>query len=128
MKFESDVFGHKIMMDAFIASGGEDKGAPPKPLLLSALSGCTGIDVIMILKKMKIVPEYFNIRVEADMTHEKPKYYNKIKLIYEFSKNDEQYIEKIKKAIQLSEDKYCGVTAQLECSADIEKDIIFIQQ
>jgi len=127
MKFESDIFGHKLIMDAFKNVGGEDLGPPPKPLILSALAGCSGIDIIMILKKMKIIPEYFNIRIEAELTEENPKYYNKIKMIYEFSENDRKYFDNIEKAINLSEKKYCGVSAQLKCSADISKEIKFVE-
>jgi putative redox protein len=65
--------------------GGENRGVRPKPLMLVALAGCTGMDVVSILKKMRVELDGFNVRVEADMTEEHPKQYSKMKVIYEFS-------------------------------------------
>ena len=63
MAFDSTVTGHTIRLDGDASVGGSDSGPRPKPLMLTALAGCTGMDVIYILRKMKIEPSFFNIRV-----------------------------------------------------------------
>lgn len=110
MQFDALVSGHHLIMDALPDAGGEDQGVRPKQLMLAALAGCTGMDVISILRKMKVEPESFNIKVEADVTEEHPKHYNKMHVIYEF-KGKDLSLEKIQKAVELSQDKYCGVSA-----------------
>ena len=91
--------------------------------MLTALAGCTGIDVIMILKKMKVFPESFNVIVEGDLTDEHPKYYHKIKVIYKFKGKDLPK-DKLEKAVKLSEDRYCGVSALYKRAIDLETEIV----
>ncbi|HRY99889.1 MAG TPA: OsmC family protein, partial [Bacteroidales bacterium] len=112
MTFEAQVNGHSITIDADEAVGGRNLGPRPKPLMLVALAGCTGMDVISILGKMRIVPEYFNVAVEAEMTGEHPKTYEDIRIIYEFRGQDLP-MDKLEKAVALSQEKYCGVSAML---------------
>jgi len=123
MAFESDINSHKIILDAEIEVGGGNKGAPPKKLLLAGLAGCTGMDVISILKKMRVEPTYFNVSVDGELTEEHPKIYNKIHLVYTF-KGENLPIDKIEKAINLSQERYCGVTAMLLKSSEITHEII----
>lgn len=108
--FEADMDGHKVVVDASEDVGGSDLGPRPKKLMLTALAGCTGIDVVMILKKMKVEFEAFNVIVEADVTDEHPKHYSKMKVVYQF-KGKDLPIAKLEKAVKLSEEKYCGVSA-----------------
>jgi putative redox protein len=110
MQFDALVSGHHVIMDASPEVGGKDGGPRPKALMLASLAGCTGMDVISILKKMRIEPKTFKIIIEAELTEEHPKHYSGMHLIYEFSGEglDE---EKLKKAIDLSQDRYCGVSA-----------------
>jgi putative redox protein len=122
MTFESEVNGFKIIMDADPAVGGNNQGARPKPLTLVSLAGCTGMDVISILKKMRVEPEYFNISVEGELTEEHPKYYHKIHLIFEF-KGESVDIEKVEKAVTLSRERYCGVSALLSFGSEITHEI-----
>jgi putative redox protein len=110
MQFDALVSGHHVIMDALPDVGGEDQGVRPKQLMLAALAGCTGMDVISILRKMKVEPESFNIKVEADVTEEHPKHYNKMHVIYEL-KGKNLPLDKIQKAVELSQEKYCGVSA-----------------
>jgi len=110
MAFEGEVSGHKITIDAEPHVGGENKGARPKPLMLLALGGCTAMDVISILQKMRVEVQDFKVHVEGDLTEEHPKHFYKIHTIYEFKGRDLP-LDKIKKAINLSEERYCGVTA-----------------
>lgn len=122
MTFEAEVNGFKIMMDADPAVGGGNSGPRPKPLTLVSLGGCTGMDVISILRKMHAEPEFFNVSVEGELTEEHPRYYHKIHVIYEL-KGKNVDIEKVQKAVILSQDKYCGVSALLRFGAEITSEI-----
>jgi putative redox protein len=113
MSFEALVDEHKIVVDASPEVGGKNKGPRPKPLLMVSLAGCTGMDVVSILRKMKVPLEGFNIIVEGDLADEHPKKYNSLHLIYTF-KGHELPMDKIKHAVELSQDKYCGVSASLQ--------------
>jgi putative redox protein len=122
MSFEAKIADHKIIMDLDEEGGGGNQGPRPKPLMLASLGGCTGIDVITILKKMRIEPDYFNMVIEGDQTEDLPKRYYRIKIWYEF-KGDNLPVDKIKKAIDLSHDKYCGVSAVYKKSVELTYEI-----
>jgi len=125
MKFDAVVSGHHVIMDALPAVGGNDEGARPKELMLAALAGCTGMDVVSILKKMRVEPEYFNIRVEAEMTEEHPKHYTAMHIIYEF-KGEGLELEKLQKAVNLSQDQYCGVSTAYRKAMEITFEIVIL--
>jgi putative redox protein len=125
MKFDAVVSGHHVVMDALPVVGGNDEGARPKELMLAALAGCTGMDVVSILKKMRVEPEYFNIRVEAEMTEEHPKHYTAMHIIYEF-KGDSLELEKLQKAVKLSQDQYCGVSTMYRKAMEITYEIVIL--
>ncbi len=108
MAFESEVNGHKLTIDATPEVGGEDRGPRPKLLMLSALAGCTGMDVVMILKKMRVDFDDLNIKVDAEMREEDPKVYTAMHVTYEF-KGKNLPLAKLEKAVKLSQDQYCGV-------------------
>jgi putative redox protein len=122
MTFEADVNGFKIMMDAEQKAGGANNGPRPKPLILVSLAGCTGMDVISILRKMRAEPDFFNVSVEGELTEEHPKYYHKIHVIYELKGKDIDR-EKVEKAVTLSKERYCGVNALLRFGAEITHEI-----
>jgi putative redox protein len=122
MAFEADVNGHKLILDAAEEVGGQNRGPRPKPLLLVGLAGCTGMDVISILKKMRVEPDEFNVRVEGDVTGEHPKQFSKMKVIYEF-KGKDLPMEKLQKAVSLSEERYCGVSAMYKKAIEITSEI-----
>ena len=109
MKFDTEVNGHHFFIDQ-AGENGDNSGPRPKPLMLAALAGCTGMDVISILKKMRQEVEYFNVVVEGDTEDEHPNAYVRMHIIYEFSGRDLE-MEKIEKAISLSMERYCGVSA-----------------
>ena len=109
MKFDTEVNGHHFYMD-HAGESGDNSGPRPKPLMLAALAGCTGMDVISILKKMRQEVEYFNVVVEGDTEEEHHNAYIKMHIIYEF-RGKELEMEKIEKAISLSMERYCGVSA-----------------
>jgi putative redox protein len=122
MAFETEMDGHKIVIDADQKVGGEGKGPKPKPLMLLSLAGCTGMDVISILRKMRVELDDFNVEVGADETDEHPVHYNKMHVIYSFEGKDLPH-EKIKKAVSLSEERYCGVSAVYKKAMDITSEI-----
>lgn len=109
MQFDALVSGHHVVMDALPAVGGEDSGPRPKELMLASLAGCTGMDVVSILKKMRIEIESFDIEIIADVTEEHPKHYTAMHIIYKL-KGKGIDPEKAKKAVDLSQEKYCGVS------------------
>lgn len=108
MAFEGEADGHKLIFDAEPQVGGEGKGPRPKQFMLYALAGCTAMDVVSILKKMRVELEDFQVSVEAEITEEHPKHYTSMHVIYSFKGNDLP-MDKLEKAITLSEDRYCGV-------------------
>ncbi|NLO70673.1 MAG: OsmC family protein [Porphyromonadaceae bacterium] len=122
LKFEVDLDGHKILTDAPVENGGENQGPGPKKLLLSALAACTGMDVVTILKKMRVDFEKCNIIVEGDLVEEHPKYYEKMHVIYEFTGKNLP-LEKIEKVVHMSESTYCGVEALYKKAIPVTSEI-----
>ena len=110
MRFETEINGHKLILDAAEDNGGTNQGPRPKALMLAALAGCTGMDVISIIKKMRVDVTDFSIEIEANQTEEHPKHYDAMKVIYKFKGNNLE-MEKLQKAVSLSEERYCGVSA-----------------
>lgn len=118
MTFDAEVSGHHILMDADPEWGGEDRGPRPKPLLLAALSGCSGLDVVSILNKMQIKDYRFHMDLEADSTSEHPIVYHTIRFNF-FFEGENLPADKIVKAVSLSTERYCGVNAMLQKSANV---------
>lgn len=125
MAFEASMHENtqKIMIDATPAVGGRNLGPRPKTLMLVSLGGCTAMDVISILKKMRVIPEYFNVEVEGELTEEHPKYYHTITINYIFRGKDLP-MDKLEKAVNLSQERYCGVSEMLRKSSKIIHNII----
>jgi putative redox protein len=109
-------------LDAAEAVGGGNKGPRPKPLMLAALAGCTGMDVVSILKKMRVELDDLDVTVEGDLTEEHPKQFYKMNVIYEF-KGKGLPLEKLKKAVSLSEERYCGVSAFYKKAIEVTSEI-----
>jgi len=126
LAFEADVNGHKVMMDAPVEAGGTDLGSGPKKLMLVALSGCTGMDVVSILKKMRVDIEKCNIEVQGDVTEEDPKTYFKMHVIYEFTGKNLP-MDKLEKAVRMSEETYCGVEALYRKAIEVTSEIRVIE-
>ncbi|MCF6356777.1 MAG: OsmC family protein [Draconibacterium sp.] len=122
MAFKTVVNGHEFVIDATEKVGGEDRGPRPKPLMMASLAGCTGMDVVSILKKMRVELDYFNVVVEAELTEEHPKHFIKMHVIYEF-KGKDLPMAKLEKAIDLSEERYCGVSATYKQTMEMSSEI-----
>lgn len=122
MKFESIVDGHKIVVDALPEVGGNDEGPRPKTLLMLALAGCTGMDVVSILKKMQVEFTGFDIKIEGELNEEHPKKYTSMKIIYEIKGTNVPY-DKVEKAVKLSQEKYCSVSANFRDAMALDYEI-----
>lgn len=121
--FEAEVDGHKIYMDSSMEHGGKNTGPRPKPLMMVALAGCTGMDVASILKKMKVDFEAFSVEVEGDITEDHPKRFEGMKVIYRLKgKNINK--KSVEKAVNLSAERYCGVSANYIKAFPITHEII----
>ncbi len=103
--------GHEVAMDASSKVGGKDSAARPVEVMLCALGGCTGMDVISILRKMKIEPASLRIEIEDERAPDYPKVITKLHLIYRVT--GEVPAENLKKAIDLSLAKYCPIVTTL---------------
>lgn len=103
--------------------GSREKGFGPKALLLAGLAGCSGIDVVDILAKMKVIFSDFTIESEAEQTEEHPKVFKEILITYKI-KTAAENEDKIRKAIDLSLEKYCGVSAMLKKNSPINYNLV----
>lgn len=109
MLFHSDnPLGNSLLMDTSQEGGGNSAGLSPKALMLSSLAGCSGLDVVSLLEKMRVEVDNFEIKIKAELTDEHPKFYNKVHVDYHFYGNNLNQ-DKIEKAVKLSVEKYCGV-------------------
>jgi len=100
-------------------------GPSPKKLMLASLAGCTGIDVVAILNKMQVIFSDFSIDIEADLTNEHPTIYDKVEIIYSIKLAVADQA-KMQKAVSLSKEKYCGVSAMFSHFATVNFRIIFL--
>lgn len=123
MQFDSEVNGHHITIDAIPEVGGSDAGPRPKMLMLTALAGCTGMDVVSILQKMRVEVESFNIDVSAEETEEHPKHFTHMHIVYRFGGKDLP-MDKLQKAVELSQDRYCGVSFMYRKAMEVTHEIV----
>ncbi|NNK82175.1 MAG: OsmC family protein [Flavobacteriaceae bacterium] len=123
MVFDSDnPSGLNLSMDSDEQFGGTNSGLRPKALMLSSLAGCSGLDVVSLLKKMKVDVDDFKIITTGELTDEHPKYYHKVKVDYHFYGKDLN-VKKIEKAINLSIERYCGVFEMFRHFAKMNTEI-----
>lgn len=119
MSFEAETESdHKVWMDMAEKSGGHDKGPRPGELVLVSLAGCTAVDVVIILKKLREQLDDLEVIVNSEKVDKHPRVYKKIEIEFRLKgKNLKE--ENVEKAIQLSLDKYCSVKTMLEKTAEI---------
>lgn len=127
MAFEAHLDGFNFTIDAAEAVGGRNLGPKPKGLTLVSLAGCTAMDVISILKKMKVAVDHFEVGTEGKLTQDHPKKFTDIVIKYKF-KGTDLPLEKIKRAIELSMENYCGVSATLKPVVNISREIYINDQ
>ena len=123
MAFESQLGNHVLRMDT-TPELGDDSGASPKQLLLAGLAGCTGMDVVSLLNKMRVPFTGLEMDIEADLTKEHPIVFSEIRLVYHISGTGLDKA-KVEKAVKLSQEKYCGVSAMLRKNSPLEYSIVY---
>ncbi|MEJ2537073.1 MAG: OsmC family protein [Calditrichia bacterium] len=105
---------HWVAMDGPETFGGSEAASRPMELFLVSLAGCTGEDVASLLKTMRVKYDKFEIPVDSERAEEHPKVYTKIYLKYILWGQDlEAEKEKIEKSIDLSQNKYCSISAMI---------------
>ena len=127
MLFESVAPEGTVMIDAAEEVGGQGKGLRPKAMMLTSLAGCTAMDIASLLKKMRAEVEDFKIEVQANLTDEHPKYYDKVHVIYRFYGSDFKKA-KIEKAVNLSAEQYCGVMEMFRKFSEVTTEILYIEK
>lgn len=110
--------GHAILLDAAGEVGGTDSAPRPLEAVLIGLGSCSGMDVVSILRKMRVEWDRFEILLEAAQAEQHPKAFTEIHLTYRIW-GDEIPEDKLEKAIDLSQERYCPATAMLRRSAEI---------
>ena len=125
MSFTATINGHEVRMDTKTDDGGEDSGPGPKQMMLASLAGCTGIDIVSILNKMKVTFSDFSIGVHAALSNEHPKIYDHVKITYKI-KLAEDDKSKMIKAVGLSTEKYCGVYAMFKSFEKMDTEIDYL--
>ena len=123
MAFEAHLDGFNFTIDSHEMHGGRNLGPKPKGLTLVSLAGCTAMDVISILGKMRIKVDSFEVATDAVLSDEHPKMFKEIVVDYIF-KGENIPLEKVKTAIELSIETYCGVYATLKPTVNLSYRII----
>ncbi len=108
---------HSVVMDTS-AAGGEGTASRPMELLLVALGGCTGMDVVSILRKMRVKYDSFRLEIKGELNAEHPKTYKEVEIVYRFSGRSLPQ-DRIEHAVELSQEKYCPISATLRPTAKI---------
>jgi len=122
LSFEGTAAGHIAAIDTTVAGGGNNTGMSPKQMLLASLCGCSGMDVVEIMQKMRVEFTQLQIKAEAEQTDTHPKVFKYIKMTYKSDIGPDD-IDKLSKAINLSHEKYCGISAMLKKHCDISYSI-----
>jgi putative redox protein len=111
--------GHWAAMDTGAESGGSAGASTPLEFVLMGLGGCTAMDVLSMLSKMRVALDRFEMVLDAERSEEHPRVFTKIRVEYRFFGKAVDR-EKVEKAIDLSCDKYCAVSAMLSKAVPIE--------
>lgn len=123
LTFESDnPSGKNVIMDTNIEGQNQRYGLSPKAMMLSSLAGCSALDVISTLDKMKEAIDDFKIDVSGELTDEHPRYYHTVVVDYHFYGSDLNK-NKCERAVELSVDKYCGVMEMFRRFAAVKTNI-----
>ncbi len=126
LAFDAHQDGKILLLDAKKQEDGYSQGFTPMRLLLSSLAGCSSMDVVSLLKKMRVSEYELEIAVEGFTAEEHPMVYQEISLSFNFT-GDDIPTDKVKKAVAMTTEKYCPVYAMLDKSVDI-KTIIYINK
>ncbi len=123
MQFESDnPSGKTVIMDTGVEGRDKRFGLSPKAMMLSSIAGCSGLDIVPLLDKMKVIINDFKMVIEGELTEEHPKYYHTVRVDYHFYGKDLNE-KKINRAVNLSVEKYCGVMEMFRRFAAIKTTV-----
>jgi len=122
MFFEANIDGFKVHIDSDPEFGGKDRGPNPKPLMMVALAGCTGMDMVSLMNKMRVEYDSLNVVIEGELTEDHPKHFTKMKVIYEIGGRNVD-LKKVEKIMAMSKDKYCGVSHSYMKAMEIEYEL-----
>ena len=124
MQFNALVNGHVLVMDGPERVGGENNGPIPKPFVLTALTGCTGMDIIKWLRNAGKQVSDFTLRVEGEISKQPPIEYTEVHLVYELN-GDKNLQEDVLNAITDSQEKICGVSKMLKKILPLTWEILY---
>ena len=124
LAFTAEIDDYKFDMDS-TDENSQHLGPSPKKLMLASLAGCTGIDVVSILNKMRVSFSDFKIEITGNLSDNHPKIYNQVDIIYSIKIATEDQ-DKMHKAVNLSKEKYCGVSTMFQSFATVNWKIIFL--
>lgn len=124
MSFEVDVNGHSLTIDSSKDFGGNNEGPRPKSLMLVALGGCTGMDVASILRKMRVPFTSLRVEVSGHVTEDHPRHFDTMHIKFFLSGENIPH-EKVEQAVNMSHEKFCGVSYSYKQSIEITSEIIY---
>ena len=124
MAFDSHLGNHTVRMDT-MPDMGDDSGPSPKHLVLAGLAGCTGMDVVSLFRKMRVDFTGFEIQIETELTEEHPHVFTEIRMVYRVAGKDLDKA-KVEKAVNLSQERYCGVSAMLQKNGPVTYRIEYV--
>jgi len=127
MLFDSVAPEGNVLIESAEEFGGKGVGMRPKALMLTSLAGCSALDIVSLLEKMRAQVKDFKIEVTGELTDEHPKYYHKVHVIYKFY-DSEFKKDKIEKAINLSVERYCGVMEMFRKFSEVTTEIQYITE
>jgi putative redox protein len=128
MRFDVETgSGHHVILDAAEHNGGQDTGPRPMEMLLVSLASCSGMDIISILRKKRQEINSYEIRIHGMREEEYPKAFVEITVEHIFTGHNIKP-EAVERAIQLTEDRYCGASAMLEKAATIKNTFRIIEE
>jgi putative redox protein len=119
--------GHAVVMDGAPEYGGRNIGIRPMEMLLIGLAGCTGFDVVQILKKGRETVTGCDVEVEAERATEDPKVFTKIHIAYRVTGRGLSRA-KAERAVTLSKDKYCSASIMLGATAEISYNLDVVDE
>lgn len=112
----------RTQIDSSVTNGGTGIGSSPMELLLMAVAGCSGMDIVSILEKMRVSYQRFEINVQGDRATEHPRVFTDLEISYRFwgeGLEEEKVTAQIRRAIELSMEKYCSVANMIDKVANL---------
>lgn len=124
MRINALVQGHTVVMDVPERVGGTDEGPNPKPLILTALAGCTAMEVVGLLRKAGKVLTGLEVRVNGELSAQKPLTYVSVHIIYDMHGADADVAEALL-AVERSHDELCGVIAMMRRIMPVTSEALY---